>query len=45
MAVRRIPSDIKWKNVTVTIKGKKITYLVPDFGEARNRIRSKKKNS
>ena len=41
MVERKIPSDIKWKNVTVTIKGKKISYLVPDFGEARSRIRKK----
>lgn len=44
MPERKIPPDIKWKTVTIKIKGKKISYNVPDFGEARNRIRKKKKH-
>mgnify|MGYP001568265469 CR=1 FL=1 len=35
--IRRIPIDVKYKKVTV--RGK--VYLVPDFGEARNRLRKK----
>lgn len=43
MAKRLIPSDVKWKKVKVYDKRGKFKgeYLVPNFGEARNRLRKK----
>ncbi len=35
--------DITWKKVSVKIGDKTVTYLVPDFGAARNKIRKKAK--